>query len=132
MRLDEVKEIIRSEGLEDYNINLDHEIEAGEIAIAKKDGKWRVGIAVDFVRKGTKMKAIAHDLEVLIKEMNAVDQMDDDLFIQYFEKEEAMQERLEALKVANKLTAEEYENYSGRLVEAFGRLKGKLSFCNLG
>ena len=87
---------------------------------------------MDFVRKGTKMKAIAHDLEVLIKEMNAVDQMDDDLFIQYFEKEEEMQERLEALKDANKLTAEEYAEYSGRLVEAFGRLKGKLSFCNLG
>ena len=33
MRLEEVKEIIRSEGLEDYNINLDHEIEAGEIVI---------------------------------------------------------------------------------------------------
>ena len=40
------------------------------------------------------MKAILHDLEELIKEMNAVDQMDDDLFIQYFEREEAMQERL--------------------------------------
>ena len=73
----------------------------------------------------TKVKAITQDLEVLIKEMNAVDQMDDDLFIQFFEKEEAMQERLEALKDANK-------EYSGRLVEAFGRLKGKLSFCNLG
>ena len=46
--------------------------------------------------------------------------------------EEAMQERLEALKDANKLTAEEYAEYSGRLVEAFGRLKGKLSFCSLG
>ena len=34
------------------------------------------------------MKDIARDLEALIKEMNAVDQMDDDLFIQYFEKEE--------------------------------------------
>lgn len=78
------------------------------------------------------MKAILHDLEELIKEMNAVDQMDDDLFIQYFEKEEAMQGRLEALKDANKLTAEEFEDYSGRLVEAFGRLKGKLSFCSLG
>lgn len=78
------------------------------------------------------MKAILHDLEELIKEMNAVDQMDDDLFIQYFEKEEAMQERLEALKDANKLAAEEFEDYSGRLVEAFGRLKGKLSFCSLG
>ena len=78
------------------------------------------------------MKAILHDLEELIKEMNAVDQMDDDLFIQYYEREEAMQERLEALKDANKLTAEEFEDYSGRLVEAFGRLKGKLSFCSLG
>ena len=78
------------------------------------------------------MKAILHDLEELIKEMNAVDQMDDDLFIQYFEREEAMQERLEALKDSNELTAEEFEDYSGRLVEAFGRLKGKLSFCSLG
>ena len=78
------------------------------------------------------MKAILHDLEELIKEMNAVDQMDDDLFIQYFEREEAMQERLEALKDSNELTAEEFEDYSGRLVEAFGRLKGKLSFCILG
>ena len=33
------------------------------------------------------MKAIMQELEELIKEMNAVDQMDDDLFIQYFEKE---------------------------------------------
>ena len=47
MRLEEVKEIIRSEGLEDYNINLDHEIEAGEIVIVGKDGKWKVGIAND-------------------------------------------------------------------------------------
>ena len=47
MRLDEVKEIIRSEGLEDYNINLDHKIEAGEIVIVGKDGKWKVGIAND-------------------------------------------------------------------------------------
>ena len=29
MRLEELKEIIRAEGLEDYNINLDHEIDAG-------------------------------------------------------------------------------------------------------
>ena len=47
MRLEEVNEIIRSEGLEDYNINLDHEIEAGEIVIVGKDGKWKVGIAND-------------------------------------------------------------------------------------
>ena len=47
MRLHEVNEIIRSEGLEDYNINLDHEIEAGEIVIVGKDGKWKIGIAND-------------------------------------------------------------------------------------
>ena len=47
MRLEEVKEIIRAEGLEGYNINLDHEIEAGEIVIVGKDGKWKVGIAND-------------------------------------------------------------------------------------
>ena len=47
MRLEEINEIIRSEGLEDYNINLDHEIEAGEIVIVGKDGKWKVGIAND-------------------------------------------------------------------------------------
>ena len=47
MRLEEVNEIIRSEGLEDYNINLDHEIEAGEIVIVGKVGKWKVGIPND-------------------------------------------------------------------------------------
>ena len=47
MRLEEAKEIIKSESLEDYNINLDHEIEAGEIVIVSKDGKWKVGIAND-------------------------------------------------------------------------------------
>ena len=47
MRLEEAKEIIKSESLEDYNINLDHEIEAGEIVIVGKDGKWKVCIAND-------------------------------------------------------------------------------------
>ena len=77
------------------------------------------------------MKDLNRELETLIKEMNSVDKLTDDLFIQYFEKEEAMQEKLEALKKADKLSAEEYETLSDRLVEAFGRLKGKLSFCNL-
>ena len=45
MRLEEAKKIIKSESLEDYNINLDHEIEAGEIVIVGKDGRWKVGIA---------------------------------------------------------------------------------------
>lgn len=77
------------------------------------------------------MKDLNRELETLVKDMNSVDKLTDDLFIQYFEKEEAMQEKLEALKKANKLSAEEYETLSDRLVEAFGRLKGKLSFCNL-
>lgn len=77
------------------------------------------------------MKDLNRELETLIKDMNSVDKLTDDLFIQYFEKEKAMQEKLEALKKANKLSAEEYETLSDRLVEAFGRLKGKLSFCNL-
>lgn len=77
------------------------------------------------------MKDLNRELETLIKDMNSVDKLTDDLFIQYFEKEETMQEKLEALKKANKLSAEEYETLSSRLVEAFGRLKGKLSFCNL-
>lgn len=77
------------------------------------------------------MKDLNRELETLIKDMNSADKLTDDLFIQYFEKEEAMQEKLEALKKADKLSAEEYETLSDRLVEAFGRLKGKLSFCNL-
>ena len=47
MRLEEAKKIIKSESLEDYNINLDHEIEAGEIVIVGKDGRWKVGIPND-------------------------------------------------------------------------------------
>ena len=43
-----------------------------------------------------------------------------------------MQEQHVALKDSNNLTAEEFEDYSVRLVEAFVRLKGKLSFCTLG
>ena len=40
-----------------------------------------------------------------------------------------MQELEELIKEMN---AVDHEDYSGRLVEAFGRLKGKLSFCSLG
>ena len=68
MRLEEVKEIIRSEGLEDYNINLDHEIEAGEIVIVGKDGKWKVGIANDRAERVT----------TSIREFNAEDEAVDD------------------------------------------------------
>ena len=68
MRLEEVKEIIKSEGLEDYNINLDHEIEAGEIVIVGKDGKWKVGIANDR----------AEIVTTSIREFNAEDEAVDD------------------------------------------------------
>ncbi|MBQ8329742.1 MAG: hypothetical protein IJX83_09015 [Lachnospiraceae bacterium] len=68
MRLEEVKKIIRSEGLEDYNINLDHEIEAGEIVIVGKDGKWKVGIANDR----------AEIVTTSIREFNAEDEAVDD------------------------------------------------------
>ena len=36
------------------------------------------------------MKDLNRELETLIKDMNSVDKLTDDLFIQYFEKEEAM------------------------------------------
>ena len=68
MRLEEVKEIIKSEGLVDYNINLDHEIEAGEIVIVGKDGKWKVGIANDR----------AEIVTTSIREFNAEDEAVDD------------------------------------------------------
>ena len=68
MRLEEVKKIIRSEGLEDYNINLDHEIEAGEIVIVGTDGKWKVGIANDR----------AEIVTTSIREFNAEDEAVDD------------------------------------------------------
>ena len=70
MRLHEVNEIIRSEGLEDYNINLDHEIEAGEIVIVGKDGKWKIGIANDR----------AEIVTTSIREFDSEDEAVDDFF----------------------------------------------------
>ncbi len=72
------------------------------------------------------MKDLNRELETLIKDMNSVDKLTDDLFIQYFEKEEAMQEKLEALKKANKLSAEEYATPTHRPVATLGRPRGKL------
>ena len=43
------------------------------------------------------MNEIIHEVDALIAEMNALDHFNDDLFIQYFEREEEMQERLEAV-----------------------------------
>ena len=77
MRLEEAKEIIKAESLEDYNINLDHEIEAGEIVIVGKDGKWKVGIANDRWKVG-----IANDraeiVTTSIREFDSEDEAVDD------------------------------------------------------
>lgn len=77
------------------------------------------------------MNKIIHEVEVLIAEMNALDKFNDDQFILYFEREEEMQDRLETMEKAGEITREERKNCSDRLAEAFGKLRSKLSFCNL-
>ena len=77
------------------------------------------------------MKEIIRDVDALIAEMDSVGKVDDDVFISFFEREEELRERLDEQKKENKLSQEEWRNCSDRLGEAFGRLKGKLSFCNL-
>lgn len=46
-KLKDIKDIIEAEGLKDYNLGLEHKVKAGEIIIAREDGKWRVSIAND-------------------------------------------------------------------------------------
>ena len=77
------------------------------------------------------MKEIIRDVDVLIAEMDSVGKFDDDVFISFFEREEELQERLDEQKKENKLSQEEWKDCTERLGEAFGRMKGKLSFCNL-
>ena len=77
------------------------------------------------------MKEIIRDVDALIAEMDSVGKFDDDVFISFFEREEELRERLDEQKKENKLSQEEWKSCSDRLGEAFGRLKGKLSFCNL-
>ena len=74
---------------------------------------------------------IIKEVDSLIAEMNTLEKFNDDLFIEYFEKEEKMQERLDALVKANEISSEVCKDCSDRLAEAFGKLKGKLSFCTL-
>lgn len=77
------------------------------------------------------MNEIIHEVDTLIAEMNALDHFNDDLFIQYFEREEEMQERLEVVAKSGKITPNDMKDCSVRLAEAFDRLRSKLSFCNL-
>ena len=77
------------------------------------------------------MSEIVREVDALIAEMDSVGKFDDDIFISFFEREEELQERLDEQKKENKLSREEWKDCADRLGEAFGRLKGKLSFCNL-
>ena len=77
------------------------------------------------------MSEIVREVDALIAKMDSVGKLDDDIFISFFEREEELQERLDEQKKENKLSREEWKDCSDRLGEAFGRLKGKLSFCNL-
>lgn len=77
------------------------------------------------------MKEIIREVDTLAAEMDSVGEFDDDIFVSFFERVEELQERLDEQKKENRLSQEEWKNCSDRLGEAFGRLKGKLSFCNL-
>jgi hypothetical protein len=77
------------------------------------------------------MKEIIREVNTLIAEMDSVKKFDDDIFISFFEREEELQERLDEQKKEKALSQEEWKDCSDRLGESFGRLKGKLSFCNL-
>ena len=77
------------------------------------------------------MKEIILEVNTLIAEMDSVKKFDDDIFISFFEREEELQERLDEQKKEKALSQEEWKDCSDRLGESFGRLKGKLSFCNL-
>ena len=77
------------------------------------------------------MSEIIREVNVLIDEMDSAGKFDDDIFISFFERQEELQERLDEQKRENKLSQEEWKDCTERLGEAFGRMKGKLSFCNL-
>ena len=77
------------------------------------------------------MSEIVREVDALIAEMDSVGKLDDDIFVSFFEREEELQERLDEQKKENKLSQEEWKDCTERLGEAFGRMKGKLSFCNL-
>ena len=52
------------------------------------------------------MKEILREANALITEMNALEKFNDDIFIAFYEKEDAMQESLLAAEKAGKLSAE--------------------------
>ena len=77
------------------------------------------------------MHRIKDDVNALIAEMKGLSSFGDDLFIELLDREEALQERLEAEKKAGRLSEEDFRALSEKLEEAMGELRGKLSFCSL-
>ncbi len=77
------------------------------------------------------MKDIRQEVNALIEEMNSLKTVDDDLFIQFFEKEKDLQKRLGSQAEAAGLSPEEKKACSEQLAEAFAGLQGKMSFCTL-
>lgn len=63
--------------------------------------------------------------------MDKLKKFDDDVFIQFYEKEGELQERLSAMEEAGTLSHEEKEECAKKLSDAFDRMKGKMSFCTL-
>ena len=80
---------------------------------------------------GISMKAVCREVETFIEKMDKLQKFDDEVFISFYEKVDELQDRLDAMEEAGKLSHEEKEEYSKKLSEAFGRMKGKMSFCTL-
>lgn len=76
-------------------------------------------------------KTIQQEVDAMITEMASLKDFDDDVFIQYFEKVDELQERIASQGEAEGLTEEERRSCAERLAAAFEGMKGKLSFCTL-
>lgn len=77
------------------------------------------------------MSTVISEADALIDEMDSLNQFDDDMFIEYFDKAEKLQERLSAKEQERGVSVEDLKNCSDRLTEAFNRMRGKMSFCRL-
>ena len=80
---------------------------------------------------GIGMNAVCREVETFIEEMDKLQKFDDEVFISFYEKVDELQDCLDAMEEAGKLSHEEKEEYSKKLSEAIGRMKGKMSFCTL-
>ena len=78
------------------------------------------------------MSAIRQEVESLIGRMDSLETVEDDLFIQFYEKVGDLQERIGDKYLMPEFAEEERNALTDSLTEAFERMKGKMSFCNLG